>query len=303
MLAASLLLNPLKGTAQVLAFDFLIDYKNSFSEVDSALTNPDGVNEFYFDCSDSVDFKYNLESLEKWKDKFINLSQVTFGIQCTLDTFPLWLFELPSLNRIDAQYNPLIYQIPESCKLKLTKIALAAPPGIDQQAWLKMFYDLANIEVLSIKFGHSITIDEDIQKLKNLKKLYIWANGDIKYPNSFRNLSSLKSFSIDQCWDCVSFPDVFPESIESIDIRYTHIEKISSNINSLKHLRHLDLSYSKVLEFPKGFNFSQLEYFAAPKDLFSEEEWLDIQKKVKNVVVTLDLNAINGGNPPNEKRN
>lgn len=277
---------PFSGVAQTSGLDF--SYRDSYEyiDIDSALVNPEDVKALTIIC-ESNNYLFLMSLLEKEKYRLANLTYISFAYDCDIDTIPSWILGLPNLNTIYSIGPPTIYDIPAD-SLKLLKVGLACPRNVDPLEWQKKIYKLQNLKILHLDFATSVEIDRSILNLTKLESLAITSQGDIKFPKSISKMENLKNFSISQCTKCESFPDTLPLSLKSISTKNTKVKQLNSNINSLKNLKFIDLSDSDIQYFPEDFNFSQLDYFSAPRDLFSNEKWSEINKSVKTVVIGQD---------------
>lgn len=294
---------PLYGQNHIIPIVYLGD--KGYTNIDSALIEPQNVEALWFGAyPDSTKNKY-IREIEARRNEFANLKYLYFTYDCNIDTIPDAFLLLPSLCVISSIGVPTLYPNGDkSVGQNIWGLNISCPENSDENEWQNNIYAFKSIRVLSLSFPRSVEITENINNLNNIEILNLFSRGDITYPKINNRLSKLKVFDISHCLTCRSFPDSLPQSIEEINIRYTRVSKLPDNIRSLQNLKYLDIGHSKIAEFPKDFNFNQLEYFDAPGDLFTPGEWEEIQKKVKGtVVIGSDRTIKKGGcSPPKRQK-
>lgn len=190
---------------------------------------------------------------------------------------------LPKLNTIIEYWSciPSNTVFSNHIRQNLINLSCRSPETEDSFMWMVNLFQLTNLKDLEVFLRGDVRIDDSILKLEHLERLSLCGTGDIRFTEKFPYLKNLKEIKINHCFSCISFPELLPATIERIDISHTGIQKLNSNLCDLSNLKYLDISSTRIKDFPtEQFNFRQLNYFAANIELFTEVEWEEIEQQV-----------------------
>ncbi|XP_076171432.1 uncharacterized protein LOC143148712 [Ptiloglossa arizonensis] len=179
----------------------------------------------------------NLNNLEE-----LNLSKNT------ITTFDDMLLKtLPALLTLNLSYNHI--NIVEHTINTITKINfLDLSHNNISNLPNKFFYSLKNLQYLDLSFNRIHYLEEDsLTHLNSLKTVYI--------NNNFLTSLHMQMFPKSLIELHIGYnliTEIFyePSEIEVLSIEYNQISKIHSNLTTLKHLQHLNISGNILLNFP-----------------------------------------------------
>ncbi len=153
--------------------------------------------------------------------------------------------------------------------------------------------DLVHLEELYL--NHDNAADE---KTITLPEDYWWEvsfdNNIINYlPNEINKLQDLKKLYLDQV-DLINLPDSFCDlsNLEELSLRNNGLKKLPNDFGKLSNLKSLDLSFNSLESLPESFqNLNQLEELYLTNNNFSK--FPKVLYKLKNLKI-IKLNNVDG---------
>ncbi|PZO26996.1 MAG: hypothetical protein DCF13_12580 [Flavobacteriaceae bacterium] len=231
-----------------------------------------------------------LKSLKKIDIYGVSLTEFPVGL-CYIDS-------LIDLRYINNQTSVIPKEIGKLKNLKILRFETLPikeiPKEIGNLKNLEELYIQSNANILNVMIADSIFkleginyLPKEIGRLKALKKLTLANNNLQKIPSEIGLLSNLTCLKIGMN-NLKTIPlEIFNLiNLEILSLSNNPLNELSENIGNLKNLKVLELYDCKLKTLPKSIeNLKKLERLNVEKNDISEEELIEIKKKLPNTQI------------------
>lgn len=225
------------------------------------LTLPDSLEQLKNLEEISMYYNYKLSEIPEVVGSIASLKRLYFQYCGALKKIPGNIGNLKNLQTFQFNDCTSLEVLPESF-VELTNLRSLNMSKTKIKKLPQGFENLRNLEFLAIDI-EDLDLEDALEKLKKLPKLvYLKISHQLQYPESFRELKSLKTLVISQNYTLanqghktVAVPEqvTYIPHLEILDLMNNNqAQSLPENIGNMTHLKELNLSATRVKEFPES---------------------------------------------------